>query len=133
MVKEIEPYYYHAEVVSVYDADTITVDLDAGFGICHKKMKIRLSRINAYEVRLSRKKGVTESHKKKGLKAKSFVKDLIEGKRVIIRTAFEGKTRGKFGRVLGEVYVQNLFANNGKWNNLNDELVKLGHAKYQRY
>jgi len=127
------PYCYYADVVSVYDADTITVNLDYGFGLWHSLMKIRLARINAYEVRLNKKKGITAAHKKQGLKGKAFVKDAIEGKRIMVRTAFKGKTRGKFGRVLGEIYVQNLFANNGKWSNLNDELVKLGHAKYQRY
>ena len=44
-------YEYCAKVVSVYDGDTITVDIDLGFGIVLKKQKLRLLGINTPEVR----------------------------------------------------------------------------------
>ena len=44
-------YEYRAFVTKVYDGDTITVDIDLGFGVQLKKQSIRLSGINAPEVR----------------------------------------------------------------------------------
>jgi len=123
------PYCYPAYVVSVYDADTITVNIDQGFKNWILGEKIRLSRINAYEIRLSKSKGVTPAQKKKGLKGRDYLDDLINNKYIIIKTIKE-KVRGKFGRVLAEVYFQD---DKGKWYNVNDQLVKLGHAKYQKY
>ena len=45
------PYIYKAEVVSVYDGDTITVDIDLGFNVVLRKQKIRLGGINTPEIR----------------------------------------------------------------------------------
>ena len=50
-------YEYKATVTAVYDADTITVDVDLGFRSHLKKIKLRLFGINAPEVRGIEKKG----------------------------------------------------------------------------
>ena len=44
-------FEYKAIVISVYDADTITVDIDLGFHIWARSEKIRLFGIDAPEVR----------------------------------------------------------------------------------
>jgi len=120
--KEIEPnlYYYKAKVVKVYDGDTITVDIDLGFGICKKNEKLRLLRINAPEV-----KG---KERKKGLIARDWLREKILNKKVLIKTikTKKGKDKkGKYGRYLAEIYLD------GK--NINDALVKNSFAKYHKY
>ena len=52
-------YEYKAYVEKVYDADTITVTLDLGFNTCLNKQKIRLSGIDAPEVRGDEKEEAT--------------------------------------------------------------------------
>ena len=44
-------YHYRAKVASVYDGDTIRVDIDLGLKSWIKDEKIRLNRINAPELR----------------------------------------------------------------------------------
>lgn len=44
-------YHYKAKVVSVYDGDTFTVDIDLGLHTWINGEKIRLNRINAPELR----------------------------------------------------------------------------------
>ena len=44
-------YLYKAHVTDVYDADTITVNVDLGFNTWIHDEKIRLARIDAPEVR----------------------------------------------------------------------------------
>lgn len=39
-------YHYRAEVVDVYDGDTVTVDLDLGFHVWVRSEKIRLAYID---------------------------------------------------------------------------------------
>ena len=43
-------YRYKATVTDVYDADTITVDVDLGFHAVLRKIKVRLHGINAPEM-----------------------------------------------------------------------------------
>jgi endonuclease YncB( thermonuclease family) len=116
-------YYYKALVKEVKDADTIVLDIDCGFDIWLKNTPCRLSRIDAFEIKLS--STTTAEMKQKGLQGKEFVKNLINGKDVIIKTTLD---KEKFGRVLCEV-----FYNAEKWVNLNDELVTKGFAIYKQY
>lgn len=76
MIKQ--EYIYNAHVVDVYDGDTITVDVDLGFGMIISKMKIRLSHVNAPEI-----KG---SSAEAGLKSKNWLIEKIMNKDVIIKT-----------------------------------------------
>ena len=117
----INKYTYNVEVVSVYDGDTIRVNIDLGFGHVWKGsdgkgVKIRLYGINTPEVR-----GV---ERPEGLKSKQYLIDLIEGKSVVLKT-IKDKT-GKYGRYLGELYIQN---DDSEWKNVNETLVKEGYAK----
>jgi micrococcal nuclease len=113
-------YYYAAEVKSVYDGDTITVDLDLGLGLWRRHQTIRFWKVSAPEVR--------GSAREKGLIVRDFVRDLILGKNVLLRTILDkrGQDRtGKFGRLLGEVLME---GDEGDVINLNELLIEKGMA-----
>ncbi len=90
---------YKAIVRRVVDGDTMDVTLDLGFDILYNN-RIRLHGIDTPE---SRTRDLVE--KKKGLAAKERVRELCPvGSSVIIKTTKDG--RGKFGRILGEIFVK---------------------------
>jgi len=114
-------YYYAADVVAVYDGDTITVNLDLGLGIWDHGVTIRFWKINAPEVR--------GPEREKGLQVRDMVRELILNKSVLVRTILDkrGEDRtGKFGRLLGEVLVEN---ERGAVIVVNDLLLGLGLAQ----
>ncbi len=104
-------YEYRAYVSRVYDGDTITVDIDLGFGIVIKSQKIRLVRINAPEIR--------GDERQNGLVSRDALRDKIGNKWVTIKTSKDKK--GKYGRWLGEVWIENVC--------VNDWLISEGLAK----
>lgn len=104
-------YWYNAYVVDVYDGDTITVNIDLGFGIIYNKMKLRLADINAPEI-----KG---GDREKGLITKNWLESKILNKKVTINTIKDSKE--KFGRYLAYIYVNQ--------ENLNESMLTLGLAK----
>lgn len=109
-------YFYRAKVVSIYDADTVRLDIDLGCNIWIKNEPIRLYGINAYEVR--------GAERELGLAAKAFVEERMQaGDEVLLQTHKDGK--GKYGRWLGIIWVNGV--------NLNDALVTAGHAKVNFY
>lgn len=89
-------YYYKAHVTSVYDGDTITVDIDLGFGIVFRKQKIRLYGIDTPEVR--------GPEKEEGKKVRDLVRSLILDKDIEIQTFRDSK--GKYGRWLGTIHFE---------------------------
>ena len=113
-------YHYKAKIVEVYDGDTCTVDIDLGLHIWNKGEKIRLTRINAPELR--------GTERTKGLKSRDFLRSLIFDKEVFIETIKDKKE--KYGRYLGEIWLED---EKGKFININDEMVRNGFAKYQKY
>lgn len=117
-------YEYKALVTAVYDADTITADIDLGFKTSANGVKLRLYGINAPEVRLGR--GTTPDEKKKGLAARDWLRERILEKEVMIRT-YQDKS-GKFGRWLVEVFPKDDLA----WS-YNELLVEHGHAELADY
>lgn len=104
-------YIYAARVVSVYDGDTITVDISLGLGIYKKDETIRLKGIDTPEVR--------GSEKEAGIKARDYLRERILNKEVIIKTYKDSK--GKYGRYLAEIFIDG--------ENINKELVDKGYAK----
>jgi micrococcal nuclease len=103
-------YTYNAHVVSVYDGDTITVDIDLGFDVNMRSLKIRLYGINAPEVR-----GTT---KLLGLASRDALRARILDKNIVIRTIRDKQE--KYGRWLGLVELDG--------ENINDWLVKNNYA-----
>ena len=106
-------YEYKTIIRRVVDGDTVDVTLDLGFNILYNS-RIRLHGIDAPE---SRTRDLEE--KVRGLAAKERVKELCPvGASVILRTIKDG--RGKFGRILGEILVDEV--------SVNKTLVIEGHA-----
>jgi len=113
-------YRYSANVTSVYDADTCTVDIDLGLGIWMRKQKLRFFGINAPEMR--------GPERPKGILARDFCRQLIDKKRIIIQTLDDGK--GKYGRLLAILWLE--YPEN-EWININELLVEQGHAIAKDY
>ena len=113
-------YHYRATIVSVYDGDTCTVDIDLVLSASIRGEKLRLIRINAPELR--------GSERPEGLKSRDHLRDLILGKVVLLQTIKD--RREKYGRYLAEIWLEQ---KSGVPLNVNDAMVKDGHAKYQKY
>lgn len=105
-------YEYKAYVRKVYDGDTITVDIDLGFGVVLKNQKLRLSGINTPEVR--------GEQRQEGLKVRDLVRSRIANKWVVIKT--EKDKRGKYGRWLATVFESGVEESINMW------LLNEGHA-----
>ncbi len=107
----MQQYVYKAFVVSIFDGDTITVNIDLGFDVWLKEQKIRLQGINAPEVR--------GEQRTQGIKSRNRLIELILNKEVIIETVKDKKE--KFGRWLGKVYFNSEL--------INEKLVQEGLAQ----
>ena len=113
-------YTYKIKLDRVIDGDTIDALIDVGFDIWIKK-RIRYKGIDTWE---SRTKDLDE--KKLGLAAKDRNKELLESvssKPGYFRLRSHGV--GKYGRVLGEVFVKDI---EGIEYNVNQTLIDEGHA-----
>ena len=115
MKTENKLYHYSAEVTRLVDGDTVDAFVDLGFDM-HSKQRVRLYGINTPECRTRDKE-----EKKRGFAAKARLKEMLseEKNKCVIKTRLDKK--GKFGRVLGVLYVND--------KDLNNQLVKEGHAK----
>jgi micrococcal nuclease len=114
-------YYYAAHVTSVYDGDTITVDVDLGLGVWRHNQSIRLWKVNTPEVR--------GPEREQGLKVRDFVRAQVLDKQILLRTILDKRGEDqteKFGRMLGEILVED---ESGTVINLNELLLKRGMAR----
>ena len=102
-------YEYGCKVTRVVDGDTIDVDLDLGFDIIYK-CRVRLYGIDTPESRTRNK-----DEKVRGKLAAKFLQDAINnGNHVILQTQLKD-SKGKFGRVLASVVVDEI--------NINQQMV----------
>ncbi|HBF00971.1 MAG TPA: nuclease, partial [Dehalococcoidia bacterium] len=93
-------YEYSCKIVRVVDGDTVDVDIDLGFGVWMHKERIRLHGIDTPE---SRTRDLEE--KKYGLIAKKQIKSFMPVGSIQTLVTVKDKT-GKFGRILGEIFVK---------------------------
>lgn len=107
-------YIYNAELIRVIDGDTIEAMVDLGFYTWHKVI-VRLHGIDAPE---SRTKDLEE--KERGLAAKARLTELLEDGKFLL----ESHGIGKYGRCLGDIYIQE----DGIEINVNFRLIDEGHA-----
>ena len=114
MSKKLDFREYECELIKVVDGDTIDCWIDLGFKTRLKK-RVRYMGIDTWE---SRTRDLEE--KKKGLAAKARNKELLESG--TFKIVSHGT--GKFGRVLGEVFVE---TDNGL-QSVNQILIDEGHA-----
>ena len=116
----MEKYIYRGKLERVVDGDTIDALIDVGFDIWVKK-RIRYQGIDAWE---SRTRNLEE--KAKGLEAKARNKELImevSDKPGYFLLRSHGV--GKYGRVLGEIYIRDAEGNEIM---VNEKLVSEGHG-----
>ena len=107
-------YEYACEVKRVVDGDTIDVVLDLGFDIQYRS-RVRLYGIDTPE---SRTRNLDE--KARGKMAGTYLKEAVEkGEKVVIQTKLKD-SRGKFGRVLGDVVVDGV--------NINKAMIENNYA-----
>lgn len=91
------PYVYRAEVLSVYDGDTITVALDLGLSI-KVRAKCRLLGIDTPEIRTK-----SAAEKEAAYTARDRVRELILGKTVVLHSVAKPD---KYGRLLVKVWAE---------------------------
>ena len=105
-----DKYLYEAELIRVIDGDTIDAWIDLGFDITVRR-RIRLWGINAPETRT-----LDLEEKREGKIAKARLEEMLS----INRGSFMVKSIGvdKYGRCLGEIYIQEV--------NLNKQLLAEG-------
>ena len=101
-------YEYRANIISVYDGDTATADIDLGFEVWLRGQRLRLLNVDTPEVR--------GKSKKEGIVSRDALRDRILGKEVIIKS----DRRGKYGRWLVEIFLDD--------ENINSWLLNEGYA-----
>ena len=111
-------YEYKCKVKRVVDGDTMDVILDLGFDVLHS-VRVRLSAIDTPE---SRTRDLDE--KARGKLSKAYLKESIKGKKIVLRTKIKD-SRGKFGRVIAEVWVE---FEEGSLRNVNELMIKEAYA-----
>ncbi len=89
-------YKYAATVTDVRDGDSITCDIDLGFGLWYKNTKIRMARINAPELLTTDPAGHASRDELRNLVA-------ANQNRVVLGTSSGAKD--KYGRIVAEVYL----------------------------
>ena len=112
---ELNKYNYDVQVSKVVDGDTVDVMIDLGFNT-HIKRRVRMYGINTPETRTRDLK-----EKEKGLAAKARTKELlydISDKPQVCRIKSHGV--GKYGRVLGELFIRD---EDGNEININNALI----------
>jgi micrococcal nuclease len=105
-----QPYCYKATCISVYDGDSVTLDISLGFDITIKQ-KVRLLGIDTPEIR--------GKERLDGLIARDRLRELIDGKDIIIVTHKDRS--GKYGRLLATIYLDGV--------DINQQLVDEGLAE----
>ena len=111
-------YEYKCKVKRVVDGDTMDVVIDLGFDIFHS-CRVRLAGIDTPE---SRTRDLDE--KARGKLSKAYLKESIKGRKVVLKTKLKD-SRGKFGRVIAEVWVE---FEKGSLRNVNELMIKECHA-----
>ena len=115
------PYIYRAEVLSVYDGDTLLLDIDLGFGVWLHNQTIRLFGLNAPELR--------GPERPQGIAAREALKQKLPvGSVVQIQT--EKDKKGKYGRWLGTIWVPHVET---ETENINAWMVTHGYAQITKY
>ena len=106
-------YRYKVYVKRIVDGDTVDVDIDLGFGMIYKKQRVRMMGIDTPE---SRTRNLEE--KFYGKLSKAHLTKILNGQDVQLVS----HDKGKFGRILGELYVGNSNFS------VNQQMIKEYHA-----
>lgn len=105
-------YVYDVDVISVYDGDTLNVDIDLGFSIWIKDKSLRLFGIDTPEV-----KGATRNE---GIVVRDWLRQRIEqGETILIESISDRPD--KYGRYLAVLYIDGV--------NINQQMLDEGLAR----
>ena len=112
---------YDVTVIKIVDGDTVDVDINLGFGVWLHDERVRIMGIDTPE---SRTRDRVEDLF--GEAAKARLKELMKhGGKLITTEDKDGEDmKGKFGRILGDFYVEH----EGVKKRVTDILVEEGHA-----
>lgn len=105
-------FFYRAHVTKVYDGDTVTVDIDLGFSMMLKGLKVRLIGIDTAEM-----KSKDAKLKERATLARDWLRSKILDQDVYLESA----GLDKYGRWLGKIHTKDGAC-------CNDELINLGLA-----
>ena len=113
---------YDVKLIKVVDGDTVDVDIDLGFGIWLHNERVRIMGIDTPESRTRDK-----VEKVFGTAAKNRLKELLaEGGKLITTENKHGEDmKGKFGRILGDFYVERY---EGEREKVTDIMIEEGHC-----
>ena len=107
-------YEYKCTIDRVVDGDTIDATIDLGFSVLYK------SRVRLYGIDTPESRTRDKDEKARGLLAKKFLQEQIDsGDSICLQTKMKD-SRGKFGRVLASVIVDDV--------NINELMVEKNHA-----
>ena len=109
-------YLYKGILLSWYDGDTLTADVDLGFKV-HAKVRVRLVRINAWEINSE------SSYRRRFARhARAFAQKRFPiGSELLISS----KRKDRYGRWLAEVELDG--------QNLSDFLLESGEKGFEKY
>lgn len=118
-------YYYKADIVSVYDGDTVRADIDLGLDTWIKNVPLRLYGINAPEI--------TGKTRAAGVASRDYLMSILSEQEIVIKT-FKDK-KGKYGRILANILVlgKGDWCELNKWCDVNEQLVIAGYAEHAEY
>lgn len=108
----MKKFIYNAIVSSIYDGDTLRVDIDCGFNVWLHNEPLRLYGLDAPELR--------QPEREEGLAARNWLREQIPvGTEILIETLKDKKE--KYGRYLAIIYKKD-------GTNINELMVNLGYA-----
>jgi len=117
-------YHYRVKLLKVVDGDTVDVDVDLGFDVWLRNQRIRLYGIDTPESRTRDKE-----EKRFGVRAKQHLSHMIStkiehgplvGADTKKQISLQSLGRGKFGRILGVLFVDGV--------SVNEKMIEDHHA-----
>lgn len=96
-------YEYKAKVASVYDGDTLTVDIDLGFDLWLRNQKVRVAGIDTPEVNSK-----NADLRTRAIAARDRVRALIPDGSDVTLVSEKYDPTEKYGRILAKVRIDGL-------------------------
>ena len=115
-------YRYNCVIKRIVDGDTVDVDIDLGFNVWMNNQRIRISGVDAPEVRTR-----DLEEKAAGFESKAFVEGLLPVGSNQILISEEYNNSGKYGRIIGTFELYNSVKD--AWSDLSTMLLESGHAE----
>ena len=111
------PYVYYGKVLSVYDGDTFTIDLDLGIHVHLTPISCRFAGIDTPEI-----KSKTASEKEAATKARDWLRGKIQDKVVLVHSL---SSPDKYGRLQVRIWCEETAGKTC----INDQLISAGLAR----